>query len=82
MQGISTSPGSIARCPFFHGRNPAEQNPSTPEVSNEMKADSVSLSPFEPANADPLTKTCVTSAAKATFGALPGFTKAGCPHAA
>ena len=45
-------------------------------------ADSVQISPFEPMDSAPLSKTCMHSAAKATFPMLPGFAKAGCPHAA
>jgi hypothetical protein len=85
MQGMSlnTNSNAIARCPYFSGRQaPAPQTDNANEKSSQLSSDSVTISPFEPADSGPLTKTCVTSAAKATFGMLPGFTKAGCPHAA
>jgi len=87
MQGMSAiaSPQARAKCPFLSGK--LANNESAPNQEQEKGAqvntsDSVSLSPFEPADSGPLSKTCVSTAAKATMGMMPGFAKAGCPHAA
>ena len=85
MQGLSANfrTGDISRCPFFHGKSaPQATEAPTQETTTTSVSDQVSISPFEPADSGPLTKTCVTSAAKATMGMLPGVAKAGCPHAA
>ena len=83
-----TNPGNnIARCPYFNGSLPKSPNVDlNPQVTSEnigfgMVEDSLSISPFEPVNSSSLTKTCVSSAAKATMAALPAVAKAGCPHA-
>lgn len=85
MLGLSANhrTGDISRCPYFAGRPAPQPSQATPQESSAAQiSDEVSISPFEPVNSDPLTKTCVSSAAKATMGMLPGVAKAGCPHAA
>ena len=85
MQGLSTNfrTGDISRCPFFHGKNAPQAAPApNQETTTAAVSDQDSISPFEPADSGPLTKTCVNSAAKATMAMLPGVAKAGCPHAA
>lgn len=85
MQGMSATSGAgIARCPFFNGSmaKPAAEPKAKEASPYQGLSDEVSISPFEPANAGPLTKTCVSSAAKTAMGMLPGVAKAGCPHAA
>ena len=85
MQGLNANfrSGDISRCPYFHGKALPKTAEAPAEESKPAQiSDHVSISPFEPADAGPLTKTCVTSAAKATMGMLPGVAKAGCPHAA
>ena len=77
----------MARCPFLNGslgRTPSTESKASVEepIGYGMVEDQVSISPFEPASSDGLSKTCVSSAAKATMAALPGVAKAGCPHAA
>lgn len=85
MIGMSGTPSSAAlkRCPFFKGRALPESTTEQSQAGScERAGDTVSISPFEPADSGPLSKTCVSSAAKATFPMLPVLAKAGCPHAA
>jgi len=82
MQGITNfTPQQAARCPYLRMTGGATQEQAPAQNRAPAANDSVSISPFEPADAGPLTKTCVRSGAQATMAALPGFAKAGCPHA-
>jgi hypothetical protein len=82
MQGISSySPAAAAKCPYLK-LFPQQAPQSAPsEAKNVAASDSVSISPFEPADSGALSKTCVRAGAQATMAALPGVAKAGCPHA-
>jgi hypothetical protein len=83
MQGIASfNPAAAAKCPYLRGLSqPGQQQPESKESPTATAGDCVSISPFEPADSGALTKTCVRSGAQATMAALPGFAKAGCPHA-
>lgn len=83
MQSITAyTPAQAAKCPYL--KMMGQSAPQAPQAEAPQSAaigDSVSISPFEPADSGPLSKTCVRSGAQATMAALPGFAKAGCPHA-
>ena len=86
MQGISNYTPAQARkaCPYLRMMSPESaakaMGQETPAAQTTSR-DSVSITPFEPVPSKPLSKTCVSAAAKTAMGLLPGVAKAGCPHA-
>lgn len=82
MQGITSfSPAAAAKCPYLRGMSQQAPQAQPEQAKSAAASDSVSISPFEPADSGSLTKTCVRAGAKATMAAMPAIAKAGCPHA-